>query len=206
VSAAGEARKKAAQAQALRLWNDGLEAFRARDYQRAADMMQSVLADLGEDGAIEAGAVHLQLGITLLRLKRTEDGVAELLRSVRLDPYNGRARYKLGIGLARLGRRDEALQALEEGVRLAPDVADHHWRFSEELRRQGYVREALDTVRDALDLDPAHAEALQTLKAIRERTWWRKLYWWAHPRLAKAVPRLRVRLPRRRKPSAQPAE
>jgi tetratricopeptide (TPR) repeat protein len=207
VSTSGKARDKGADALAVTLWKEALEAFRVRDYERAARQMQTLLADHAESEAIDFAAVHLQLGVTLLRLKRTEEGVAELVRSVQLNPYNGRARYKLGVGLARLGRNEEALHSLEEGARLAPDVAEHHWRYSEELRRQHYFQEALDAVQDALDLEPEHAESLQTLKAIRERTWWRKLYWRITPRLARLVPPLPApRLPRlRRKPAAQPA-
>ena len=187
-------------AEALGLWRDGLEAFRLRDYDRAAGLMQALLADHGDVRAgLDSASVHLQLGVTLLRLGRTEEGVAELMRSVKLDPYSGRARYKLGVGLARLGRNEEALQSLEEAVRLSPDVADHQWRFAEELRRQGYYREASEAAREALELDPGHAEARDTLKALRERTWWLRLFWRMHPTISRAF--ARYSLPLRRKPA-----
>lgn len=150
------------------LWRDGLECFRERDYAGAATLFQDLLARYGEGrSGLNAAAVHQQLGITLLRLDRTEEGVAELQRSVQLNPYDGRTRYKLGIGLARLGRNDEALVSLEQAVKLSPNVADHHWRLGEELRRQGMEMQAREAIREALDLDPGHAEALETQKALK---------------------------------------
>ncbi len=153
---------------AERLWREALDAFRARDYEQAARLMQAMLAECGEgSGGVDAAVVRQQLGVTLLRLKRTDEGVAELMRSVRLNPYDGRTRYKLGIGYSRLGRKEEALEQLRQSVKLSPQVADHHWRLSEELRRQGVELEALEEVREALALDPNHADAQETLKALK---------------------------------------
>jgi tetratricopeptide (TPR) repeat protein len=153
---------------AERLWREAIDAFRARDYERAAGLMQTMLAEYGEGaGGIDAATVRQQLGVTLLRLKRTDEGVAELLRSTRLNPYDGRTRYKLGIGYSRLGQKDEALEQLRQSVKLSPQVADHHWRLSEELRRQGLELEAVEEVREALALDPNHADAQGTLKALK---------------------------------------
>jgi tetratricopeptide (TPR) repeat protein len=150
------------------LWDDGVQAFRERDYARAAELFQGVLDQQGDGAsALRAAAVHQQLGITLLRLRRTEEGVMELQRSVQLNPYDGRTRYKLGLGLARLGRSDEALASLEQSVRLSPNVAEHHWRLGEELRRQGMEIAARQEIREALELDPNHAAALDTMKALK---------------------------------------
>jgi tetratricopeptide (TPR) repeat protein len=158
-------------AEPLELWNDSQAAFRDRNYERAAELMQTLLARWGEGGGVDPSNVRLQLGISLLRLKRTEEGVAELERAVQLDPYNGRTRYKLGIGLARLGRNAEALASLELAVRLAPDVADHQWRLAEELRRQGRRFGALNAVRWCLELQPDHTEGLATLAALKKEGW-----------------------------------
>jgi tetratricopeptide (TPR) repeat protein len=119
----------------------------------------------GEGG--RAAAVLQQQGVELLHQDRTEEAVAELLQSVRLNPYDGRTRYELGLGLAQLGRKEEALESLRQSVKLSPRVAEHHWRLAEELRRDGLELEALDEVREALELDPAHAGAKETLKALQ---------------------------------------
>lgn len=172
MSASREPRSVGPDPEAQQVWEDAQIAFRDRDYERAAELMQSLIAQWGEGGGgIDPAPLRLQLGITLLRLKRTEEGVAELRRSVQLDPYSGRARYKLGIGLARLGLNEEALQSLRQAVRLAPDVAEHQWRLAEELRRQGHRLEAFEAVHWCLELEPDHAAAKETLKALKKEGW-----------------------------------
>ena len=162
-------------AEARRLWTKSHKAFRQRDYARAAELLQALLAQVGEaNREIDSATVRLQLGITLLRLKRTEEGVGELRRSVELDPDVGRAHHKLGLGLARLGRSDEALASFRRAVALAPETADHQWRLGEELRRQGRRREALAAVRKSLQLQPDHPDALTSLAAL-QRGWLSRL-------------------------------
>ncbi len=167
----------AAQDEAQRLWKDGNEAYRQRDYGRAHELLKALLDQHGEGaGGVDPALARLQLGNTLLRLERTEEGVAELLRAVRLDPYSGRARYKLGIGLARLDRSEEALAALEQATILAPNEPDHLWRWGEELRRCRRYNEAREAVGDALALKPDHAEALETMRQLKaESRWLRRL-------------------------------
>ncbi len=156
-------------AEARRLWTKSHKAFRQRNYARAAELMQTLLAQIGEaGGAVDPAPVHLQLGITLLRLKQTEQGVLELRRSVELDPSVGRAHYKLGLGLARLGRNDEALVSFRQAVALAPQTPDHQWRLGEELRRRGRRPEALAAVRRSLELQPDHTEALASMAAMQQ--------------------------------------
>jgi tetratricopeptide (TPR) repeat protein len=168
------------------LWTEGHAAFRERDYGRAAALFEAFLA-APADGAtgVDPAAAHLQLGITFLRLKRNEEGVAQLQRSVQLDPYNGRTRYKLGAGLARLGRSEEALDSLSQAVRLAPDVADHQWRHGEELWRHSRKAEAREAVLRALELDPGHVEAQATLRKLRERSWWGRVVFPVHRRVVR---------------------
>jgi len=172
LSASHQTDKEAFAEGARRLWEDSQEAFRERDYEKAAQLVQAFVAEHGEGGGgLDPAQVRLQLGITLLRLKRTQEGVAELRRSVSLDPYLGRSRYKLGIGLARLGLEQEALDCLRQAVALDPDVADHQWRLAEELRRQGFMLDAYDAVYSCLELEPEHAEAQATLKALKKEGW-----------------------------------
>ncbi len=172
MSATYESRTEGPDPEALRRWDESQVAFRERDYEQAAEQMQGLLAEFGEGGGgVDAAQLRLQLGITLLRLKRTEEGVAELRRAVELDPYSGRARYKYGIGLARIGRNEEALASLRQGALLEPDVADHQWRLAEEARRQGHRLEAWDAVNYCLELQPDHPEAQETVKALKKEGW-----------------------------------
>ena len=154
-------------AAAERLWVESQAAFKARDYQRAAELLQTLLRDHGEQsGPVGGAAIRLSLGVTLLRLKRTEEGVAELRRAVALEPHVARAWHKLGAGLARLRRHDDALPCFQRATTLEPDVAEYQARLGEQLRRLGRREEALAALHRGLELDPDNADALRSLNVI----------------------------------------
>ena len=160
-----------ARAAAKRLWVDSHAAFKARDYQRAAELLQALLQEHGEPPEPAAAAqIRVSLGVTLLRLKRTEEGVAELRRAVELRPDVARAWHKLGAGLGRLRHHEEALPCFQRATALEPDVADYQWRLGEQLRRLGRREEALAALHRCLELDPGNTDALRSLNAIAAPT------------------------------------
>ncbi len=159
----------AAKHTAERLWEKSVAAFKQRNYRRSADLMQTLLKDCGEEAGPAGGAhTRLSLGITLLRLKQTEPGVAELKRAVELDPNVGRAWQKLGAGLARLRRRDEALECFQRALALEPTDPDVQWRLGEELRRLERPAEALKALKRCLKLAPDHAPARRSIGEIEK--------------------------------------
>ena len=151
------------------LWLRARDRFRARDYAGAAEL----LAPLVERGAGDEGPpmreVRLQYGVTLLRLKRTEEGVAQLRLAVELDPANPRAHEKLGVGLGRLGQDLEALPCLERAAAMAPDNAEYQWRVGEQYRRLGRSEEARAAFQRSLALDPGYRRAADGLAALGAR-------------------------------------
>lgn len=155
------------------LWANAKAAFRRRDYAAAADLLGELAMDRLGEPDLDVAAVRLQYGVTLLRLGRTEDGVAQLRLAVELDPGDSRAQHKLGAGLARLGREEEALPFFERAVSLAPDVAEHRWRLGEQHRRLGRSDEARAAFERALELDPDYRPARKGLEALKRkrRSW-----------------------------------
>ncbi len=164
---AATSQEAAAPDPARRLWEKSQASFRRRDYRRSAGLMQALIRGHGEDAApVDAAVLRLTLGVVLLRLRETSAGVAEIQRSIALDPTVARAHNKLGTGLARLGRNAEALPCFERSVQMAPDKAEYHWRLGEQLRRLQRPQEARASFERCLALEPDHAGARQGLAAL----------------------------------------
>ena len=160
---------------AFDLWTRARARFRARDYAEAADLLAELVERSGEDSRIRPATLRLQYGVTLLRLGRTEEGVAELRLAVELDPANPRAHQKLGAGLARLGRDVEALPYLERAAAMSPGDAEYQWRGGEQYRRLGRLASARDAFERSLAIDPAFRPASEGLQAMaRNKGSWLK--------------------------------
>lgn len=151
----------------VRLWMEAQAEFRRRDYAAAAARLAVVVGEHLDAPGLREATVRLQYGVVLLRLGRTEDGVAQLRRAVELDPSNARAHHKLGAGLARLGLEAEALPWFERAVELAPAVAEHHWRLGEQYRRLGRRAPALASLERALELDPGYEPTRESLRKLQ---------------------------------------
>ncbi len=162
---------------AFDLWTRARARFRARDYAEAADLLAELVERSGEDSRIRPATLRLQYGVTLLRLRRTEEGVAELRLAVELDPANPRAHQKLGAGLARLGRQLEALPHLERAAVMAPDNAEYQWRVGEQYRRVGRLADARAAFERSLAIDPAFQRASEGMQALArsKRSWLQRL-------------------------------
>jgi Flp pilus assembly protein TadD len=91
-------------------------AFENRDYRKAAAMYQALVQQEPEDAALRASFAG-----TLGALGRYEEALAQLDRSLALDPLNPEGHHNRGAALERLGRRDEAIAAYREAVRYRGD-------------------------------------------------------------------------------------
>jgi tetratricopeptide (TPR) repeat protein len=152
------------------LWERSQTAFKRRNYPLAAELMQTLIDRWGEAAApIGAGELRLVLGVTLMRLGRTADGVEQLKRAVALLPEHGRAHQKLGAGLARLGRHEEAMPFLRRAVVLEPDAAHNHWRLGVQLQREGLLEEARSEYARCLKLHPGHPAASRAAAELDQR-------------------------------------
>src|SRR5579862_1026474 len=69
----------------------------------------------------DSAEAHKNLGVALLRLRKTEEAVAELEQAVRLDPDYAEAHNTLGIALALSGKTQEAVAEFEQAVRVNPN-------------------------------------------------------------------------------------
>ncbi|MGA7826887.1 MAG: tetratricopeptide repeat protein, partial [Geobacteraceae bacterium] len=98
--------------------------------------------------------LHLNLGTSLMPLKRYEESIAELKEAVRLDPGYSAAWFQLGVALEQKGNLDPAVEAYTQTRRLDPSH-DHAIQRSADIRhRQNRMEEALDLYAKALQLQP----------------------------------------------------
>jgi predicted CXXCH cytochrome family protein len=78
--------------------------------------------------AIEAspndGGLHHALGLSLVRLKRLDDALAELGRAAGMDRNSARYAYVYGVALHSAGRRQEAIGYLKESATAHPGNSD----------------------------------------------------------------------------------
>lgn len=93
-------------------------AFENRDYRKAAQMYQALVQQEPEDAALRASFAG-----ALGALGRYDEAIAQLDRSLAIDPLNPEGHHNRGAALERLGRRDEAVAAYREAVRYRGDYA-----------------------------------------------------------------------------------
>ncbi len=93
-------------------------AFENRDYRKAAQMYQALVQQEPDDAALRASFAG-----ALGALGRYDEAIAQLDRSLAIDPLNPEGHHNRGAALERLGRRDEAVAAYREAVRYRGDYA-----------------------------------------------------------------------------------
>jgi eukaryotic-like serine/threonine-protein kinase len=111
--------------------------------------------------AIRPGAavIHNNLGVSLVRIRRTEEAASEYRIAVQLDPADPRLLRNLVITLPFVGRRDEALEKFGIVLRDFPNDAMVHCVFGVSLREKGKFSEAAAEFRRAVSLDPKLRQA-----------------------------------------------
>jgi tetratricopeptide (TPR) repeat protein len=118
--------------------------------QRALDRLgdEFVVCALGREALRrENVSALIELGATLTRLRRYEEGLEVDRRLCRLQPDEPIAHYNLACSLALLGRADDAIEEIERSIDLGYDDLEHlvkdrdlrsirqHPRFDELVRR-----------------------------------------------------------------------
>jgi tetratricopeptide (TPR) repeat protein len=85
---------------------------------------------------------HINLGVSLYQLGKTEEAHAEFLSAVQIDPLNGIARYNLGCVLEEQGEIDAAIEHLRRAARAMPAHADVHFNLALAYEKRGERRMA----------------------------------------------------------------
>ena len=93
-------------------------AFENRDYRKAAQMYQALVAAEPDDSALRASFAG-----ALGALGRYDEAIVQLDRSLAIDALNPEAHHNRGAALERLGRQNEAIADYREAVRYRGDYA-----------------------------------------------------------------------------------
>ena len=73
---------------------------------------------------------HINKGVALYQLGRTDAAKAAFLAAVQLDPLNGISRYNLGCVLEEQGEIEDAIRHLRRAARAMPGHADVHFNLA----------------------------------------------------------------------------
>lgn len=97
----------------------GVEAYNRGDAAGAAHAFEAALAK-----APDAPEVHVNLALAYLRLKRTDEAVAQLEKAAALAPGKPQVLFQLGGAYVEARLNDKAIGALEQGLALQPDLSN----------------------------------------------------------------------------------
>ena len=108
---------------------------------------------------------HALLGITLLKARALDEGVANLRRALALNPKVKGLHAVLAAALFELGQFDDAAAAYRQALRFQ-DAADLHQGLADALLRLGRPDEAEGSARRAAELASGNVGYLLTLASV----------------------------------------
>ncbi len=114
----------------------------------------------------DRGLAREALARFLIRLKRYDEGVAELKIAADLQPRNAETQYFYGVALNSLGRFEESLPYLEAAARLAPRHVEYLVGVATVCRDGGRLEQALRYARLALAVEPDNPQLQQLVASL----------------------------------------
>jgi tetratricopeptide (TPR) repeat protein len=116
---------------------------------QAVDEFKKAL-DLAPDSAVE----RLNYGLALLRAGKTDEGVAELLKTQQQDPKLPHTWFNLGIVYKKNSEYEKAIPQLEQMIKLVPTEAVSHYNLGVLYKLSNRPAEALKMFETSARLDP----------------------------------------------------
>ena len=138
-----------------------------RQLGRDADA-ESVLRKAIYASPQDAG-LHHALGLTLVRLKRQDEALAELARAAELEPDRARYAYVYAIGLDSSGYCADAIRVLKDNLVRHPEDRDTLFALIGFNRDQGDVAVALDYAEQLERLEPSNVELKALIETLRRQ-------------------------------------
>lgn len=115
---------------ALRAGNQLKPSGRESQLLESISQYDYVIRNLGARSLI-LPELHMQKGISLLKLKRGEEAVQQLKRAIQLNPKFAQPYIELSTYYADTGNRELAVRTLEEGLSAAPSAVTLQKRYAE---------------------------------------------------------------------------
>jgi len=115
---------------------------KALDCETNPDMLPEAVESYRHvlDLAPEWVDAHINLGVALYQMGRTEEARSEFLAAVQLDPLSGISRYNLGCILEEQGELEAAIDHLRRAARAMPAHADVHFNLALAYEKRGEKR------------------------------------------------------------------
>jgi tetratricopeptide (TPR) repeat protein len=164
VGVAGSRRGGERRASALKFYNRGLNAYSARDYDRAVASFTEAIRINSRD------ASYYDSRASAYARKRDYDrAVSDYAEAIRLSPR--RADFYVNRGDAYLdrGTHNRAVTDYSEAIRLDPKNADYYCNRGDAYMEMKDYRRAADDFESALRLDPRHPQAQGLLRQAKSQ-------------------------------------
>jgi len=143
-------------------------------YVNLADLFRERGVESAAEAALRAGLsrnpksapLHYALGLSLVRQKRTAEGLKSLAEAARLDAGSPRYAYVYAVALSDSGRPRDALRILEATHRKNPYDRDVLSTLALYTSQAGRRDAALAYARDLVKLDPDNRQYANLLQQI----------------------------------------
>ncbi|MDF1812658.1 MAG: tetratricopeptide repeat protein [Verrucomicrobiales bacterium] len=126
--------------------------------------------------AVEAAAIPENEGQArdalarfLIRMKRHEEGIAELAKATKLMPNHAQTQYFYAVALNSTGKTEQALTYLERATELDPNNPEYLMGAAAICRDAGKAAQALSYAQRALDLQPGNQQLQQLVRSLGGR-------------------------------------
>ena len=144
-----------------RMFNEGNDNYRRRDYSTALDFYDKVVAI--DDSFYQA---HYQLGVVQTRLKNLRGAISSYGKSVEAKPDFYQGWYGLGIAKRSNGDDNGALAAFQKSVEINPGYAKAFCAMGDIYYKSNQIEKAKSSCQQAIQADPSYAKPYITLAAI----------------------------------------
>lgn len=146
---------------------DGVKAFNAGDFQRAAQAFESAV-----EKQPDIPDLRVNLALAYFRLNRTADAVAQLEKAASLKPGDAHLLFQLGSAYVEMKDLPRAASSLEQGLARATDTSDPlvyeaHVTLGAVYFAQSAADKAQQQYEQALAQQPTGASALVGLGKIQ---------------------------------------
>jgi len=144
-------------------------------YVNLADLRRSQGRDSDGEAILREGlqrmpdnaTLHHVLGLTLVRLQRADEALAELARAAALAPDDARFAYVYAVGLYSQKKTQEALAEIDRALARHPSSRELLLAGASISRESGARERALDYARRLLKAAPRDPQAQQLLQALQ---------------------------------------
>jgi len=144
-----------------KMFNEGNNSYRRRDYSSARDLYKKVVSI--DDSFYQA---HYQLGVVETRLKNISAAVGSYAKAVEAKPDFYQGWYGLGIAKRTDGDDTGALAAFQKSIDLNPGYAKAYCAMGDIYYKSNQISKAQSSCQQAIQVDGSYAKPYITLAAI----------------------------------------